>query len=255
MTSVRRYALYFTPSPITSWHAAGSSWLGRDAFDGRLCAQPEIAGVSEELLSRLTADARRYGFHATLKAPFRLKEGASEQQLLEQVTAFCTGRKPVVLHAPHIAPYRDFLALQIDDAVGEVSALAAHCVRHFDHLRAPLSASELARRRRDALTPRQEALLQRWGYPYTEEQFRFHMTLSGALRDIDPGVRARLQRAAAEHFAGPAAREPLTIDALSILREEAPGAPFLVWKRYGFAQAPAVGAAGESSNAVRVSAF
>lgn len=239
MTHMSRYALYFTPSPTTSWHAVGSHWLGRDAFSDRSCAQPAIPGISSELLQRLTADARRYGFHATLKAPFRLIEGASEQQLLEQLAAFCASQRPIVLHAPHVAQHRDFLALQIDDADGDVSALAAQCVSQFDCLRASLSERELARRRRDALTPRQEVLLQRWGYPYTEEQFRFHMTLSGALHDIDPEAGVRLQRAAADYFALPAAHEPLVIDALSILREAAPGAPFVVWQRCGFMQTDA----------------
>jgi ribose 1,5-bisphosphokinase len=202
-----------------------------------MCAQPAIRGVSNTLLARLTADARRYGFHATLKAPFHLVEGASEQQLLERVTTFCATQKPIVLAAPYVASHRDFLVLTNDDTKGEVSALAALCVSCFDELRAPLTERELAHRRVDGLTPRQEVLLQRWGYPYTEEQFRFHMTVSGALRDIDPDVGACLQRAAMEHFAIAAASDLLVIDALSIVREAAPGTPFLVWKRCGFSSA------------------
>jgi putative phosphonate metabolism protein len=252
MTPTIRYALYFTPSPQTSWHAAGSSWLGRDAFSGRLCTQPTIPGVSRDRLLSMTADARRYGFHATLKAPFRLAEHTSEHQLLEQVITFCASQQAIVLRAPHVAQHRGFLALQIDDVKGEVSSLAAQCVSRFDGLRAPLTESELAHRRRDALTPRQEVLLRRWGYPYTEEQFRFHMTLSGALQDPDIGTR--LHRAATEHFATPAAVEPLVIDALSIVREAAPGAPFLVWKRCSFLQADA-SAGTESATALRVSAL
>ena len=34
---------------------------------------------------------------------------------------------------------------------------------------------------KSGLTDRQEALLTQWGYPYVMEEFRFHITLTGAL--------------------------------------------------------------------------
>lgn len=234
-----RYALYFTPLPASPWHTAGSSWLGRDALSGEACARPAIPGMPDEFLQQLTRDARRYGFHATLKAPFRLAAGASPERLFDMAAAFCSTQKPIVLQAPHVARHRDFLALLIDDAGGEVAALAERCVRHFDGLRAALTPEEITRRRRDKLTIRQESLLQRWGYPYTEEQFRFHMTLSGALSAGAPELAACLHGAAQEHFAVAIAQAPLVIDGLSLMREAEPGAPFLLWKRCSFAQ-PAV---------------
>jgi ribose 1,5-bisphosphokinase len=231
-----RYALYFTPSPASPWHAAGSSWVGRDAVSGGLLQQPAIFGVPAELFARLTQDARRYGFHATLKAPFRLADGANPERLLDMVTAFCASQQAIVLQRPHVARHRDFLALLIDDADGAVAELAGHCVSHFDRLRAPLTPAEIARRHRDKLNERQEALLQRWGYPYTEEYFRFHMTLSGALSAQAPDVTARIQQAAQQHFAA-VLETPLVIDGLSIMREAEPGAPFMLWQRCSFAQA------------------
>jgi ribose 1,5-bisphosphokinase len=231
-----RYALYFTPSPASPWHAAGSSWLGRDAVSGAVLAQPAIPGVPAELFAQLTQDARRYGFHATLKAPFRLAKGASPERLLDMVTAFCASQQSIVLRAPHVARHRDSLALLVDDAGGAVTTLAGHCVSHVDRLRAPLTPTEIARRRRDNLNQRQEALLQRWGYPYTEEYFRFHMTLSGALSEHSPDVAARVQQAAQQHFAA-VLDAPLVIDGLSIMREPEPGAPFMLWQHRSFAHA------------------
>jgi ribose 1,5-bisphosphokinase len=239
-----RYALYFTPSPASPWHAAGTQWLGRDALGGGSREQPHIPGVPPELFAQLTRAARRYGFHATLKAPFRLAEDAHPARLLEMAGAFCATQQPIVLPAPQVARHRDFLALTSEDAGGEAAALAMRCVSHFDVLRAQLTPEEIAHRRRDRLTPRQEILLQRWGYPYTEEQFRFHMTLTGALSGVAAETAARVQSAAQRHFAA-LAQTPLRIDGLSIMREAAPGAPFLLWKRCDFAP-PHVALAGAS---------
>lgn len=228
-----RYALYFTPSPGSLWAAAGNQWLGREASTGQECAQPAIAGISSTQWMQLTSDARRYGFHATLKAPFRLADGFTEKSLIKMASAFCSLQRPIVLHQPSVGMHRNFLALQVDDQE-EVSALATRCVSYFDLLRAAPTAAELARRRRDGLTPRQETLLQRWGYPYTEELFRFHMTLSGSLKDLDAGVADIILQATQKHFAAAAQNEPLTVDGLTILREANPGAPFVEWKRFEF---------------------
>jgi len=236
-----RYALYFTPSADSCWHAAGARWLGRDAFTGAACEQVDVPGVPPQALARLTADARRYGFHATLKAPFRLAAGFTEAHLLKMARAFCAVQKTLVLRQLHVAPHRGFLALQAgDEQDEEIRALAMRCVAYFDLLRAAPSDAELARRR-PGLTPVQEALLQRWGYPHTGELFHFHMTLTGALDDIAPAAVTSLRETAARHFADAARREPLTIGALTILRETHPGAPFLVWKRFAFADCPAAG--------------
>jgi hypothetical protein len=65
----------------------------------------------------------------------------------------------------------------------ELQQLAADCVTAFDAFRAPLTAEDLARRKPERLTERQRDYLDRWGYPYVMEEFRFHMTLTGRLND------------------------------------------------------------------------
>src|SRR5262249_2220033 len=45
----------------------------------------------------------------------------------------------------------------------------------------PLTDADRARRNPARLTPRQRDYLERWGYPYVMEEFRFHMTLTGRL--------------------------------------------------------------------------
>ncbi|WP_353152693.1 phosphonate metabolism protein/1,5-bisphosphokinase (PRPP-forming) PhnN [Herminiimonas fonticola] len=229
-----RYALYFTPSADSAWGQAGSCWLGRDTRRPDTAEQVSIPGLPKLLLASLTSEARRYGFHATLKAPFRLLDGFDETHVLEMAHAFCAEQNAIVLEQPCVRPLDDFLTLQVSGPLDEIGGLAMRCVTYFDLLRAPLSSVELARRRCTGLTARQEALLQRWGYAQTEELFRFHMTLSDALTQVDADVVYALRKAAEQHFAQTAAMAPLVLDGLTIAREEFPGAPFIEWQRIAF---------------------
>jgi phosphonate metabolism protein PhnN/1,5-bisphosphokinase (PRPP-forming) len=229
-----RYALYFSPAVGSAWHEAGSAWLGRDAANGEGRPQPQLPGVPRLMMTAMTDEARRYGFHATLKAPFRLAEGFSEAQLIAMVQAFCRRQRPVTLQNVQVKSMGSFLALRPEGPLDDIGALAMRCVSYFDLLRAAPNEAELARRRRSSLTPRQEMLLTRWGYPYVEEEFRFHMTLTDTLDKADADVDYALRRGAEAHFASMIADTPLTIDALTVFREAQPGAPFELWQRFAF---------------------
>ena len=58
--------------------------------------------------------------------------------------------------------------------------LAADCVTGFERFRLPMTAQERSRRLAAGLSQHQTANLERWGYPYVFEEFRFHMTLTDA---------------------------------------------------------------------------
>ena len=229
-----RYALYFAPSPASPWWTAGCRWLGRDAITDTEFTQMPIPGISLLALAKWTYVARRYGFHATLKAPFRLANGFSESDLATMAQAFSATQTPFVLEPMQVQPLGDFLALRPSGAHEQTRAMAMRCVRSFDALRAPLTAAELAQRRKLGLTDRQEILLTRWGYPYTEEEFHFHMTLTDGLRGVRPEIVEAIRLAAEEHFAAAIRTGSPVIDALTIFREEQPGAPFCVWRRFPF---------------------
>lgn len=238
-----RYALYFAPRPASAWWRAGCDWLGRDAATGHACTQPPIPGVTAASQRQLTATAARYGFHATLKAPFRLAAGAAETDLLNLAAGFAAREMPLDLPALAVRPLGNFLALQLpaDSSVSEaVAGLAMRCVEHFDALRAPPSSAELARRRASALSVRQNALLTRWGYPYTEEEFRLHFTLTDDMPMLAQEARHAVRQAANALFAAPLGQHP-QIDALTIFREPAPGQPFTVWRRFEFNAASTTG--------------
>lgn len=242
-----RYALYFSPAFDSPWWQVGCRWLGRDPATGATYPPPSLQRVPSLLMNQLTADARRYGFHATLKAPFRLIDGFSEVHLLAMAKAFAAVQRPITLDDVRVRPLGNFLALRPAGPLDDIAALAMRCVDYFDNLRAPPTSSELAKRRHSGLTARQESLLRRWGYPYTEEEFRFHMTLTDSLVGIDDDIVYALRKAAEESFAQAAETGPMVIDALTIFRENEPGAPFSVWRRLPFsgrAEAPSLPAPG-----------
>jgi phosphonate metabolism protein PhnN/1,5-bisphosphokinase (PRPP-forming) len=232
-----RYGLYFSPAVDSPWWNAGCRWLGRDAVSGAEFSQRQIAGVPALLLAKLTDHARRYGFHATLKAPFQLADGFSEEHLITMANAFCAVQRPIVLEDPQVRPIDGFLALRPAGPNNEIGALEMRCVSYFDLLRATPAADELARRRQAGLSARQESLLQRWGYPYTEEEYRFHMTLTDSLAGVDADAAYAIRKAAEDCFAGVGAGAPLVLDALAVFREEQPGSALSVWRRFPFSTA------------------
>jgi putative phosphonate metabolism protein len=216
MTRFRRYGIYAVPDGAL--YAAGSAWLGWDSAAGRAVAPPEIGGLPEAP-SVLTATPRKYGIHATMKPPFRLAQGTDAEALRDALAAFCHRRPPVAIPILVLRRIGRFLALVPDAPVAEVSDLAAATVETFEPFRAALTEAELARRRKARLSERQEALLQRWGYPYVMAEFRFHITLTGALDDAIIGPVEEVLRA---HFA-PYLGKPLAIRDLALVGEDQDG--------------------------------
>ncbi|HEY8024898.1 MAG TPA: phosphonate metabolism protein/1,5-bisphosphokinase (PRPP-forming) PhnN [Burkholderiaceae bacterium] len=229
-----RYAVYFSPPPGSPWFEAGSAWLGRDAVHDLILTQDKIPGIAQLMLGKLTTDARRYGFHATLKAPFHLAPGFSEANLEAMAAAFCQVQRSISVPAVSVKPLADFLALRPEGAQEELASLAMRCVIYFDILRTTPGEAELATRRRRGLSARQEALLQRWGYPYTEEEYQFHLTLSDDLSPLDADTTYTLRRAAEQHFSQVIEQTPFVIDRLTIFREVEPGGPFVAWRSFPF---------------------
>ena len=228
-----RFAIYYAPRPDSRHWLAGSQWLGRCAVRQEALPQAPMAGLEPALLQQLTAAPRRYGWHATLKAPFQLAPGVSLAALQQQLRALAADLQPFDMPALQVVLLDDFLALVPDPLAPQnaaIQALAQRCVMDLQPLAAPLGSAELARRRQAALTPQQDALMLRWGYPHVFDYFRFHLSLTGPLGALSAADRQALQAAAQAHFAAlPAGR----FDSLALFHEASPGADFVLLEHVG----------------------
>ena len=218
-----RYAIYFTPEQDDPLTRLAASWLGRDPFTGAATEPPASTILSPAEIAFHTASARRYGFHATLKAPFRLAAGETEAGLERAMSVFTRRTEPVVVPRLVVKQMDGFFALVPGNENPGVQRFANEVVTSFDRFRAPLSEADMERRSPDALSPVEFRNLCQWGYPYVFEAFRFHMTLTGRV-----GAESARVRAAIDEIFGAALTKPVAIDGLALFVEREAGAPFTV---------------------------
>lgn len=218
-----RYAVYFSPARQSPWWTFGAHWLGRDECQDAALKQPVPGQAELADLASITAEPRRYGFHATLKAPFHLAGKHTVDDLAVRMDALAKTLKPVALGPLHSILLGNFVALVPVKRIDPTASLAASCVLGLDDLRAPLSEADLARRLAAPLNAREQELLRQYGYPYVLERFRLHFTLSGP-------VTANLARCVVQEVAESIKRlnatAPLQLDRLCLFVESAPGRPF-----------------------------
>ncbi len=228
MPLAHRYALYLAPTG--PWREHGSRWLGRCADTG--LALPPRPGQNAEARN-WTEAPRHYGLHATLKPPFRLNPGASPEQVDAAARQLAAGGTPFSLEL-ECEPLRGFLAWRIaaSDTQGRVriQALAEAAVRDLDPLRAPPTPEETARRQPQSLSPAQQTMLARWGYPYVFDTYVFHITLTGKLQ----GEALSQAQAEIAAFADPLRGQPMAVPGVSVYVQPAPGADFVAARHYGF---------------------
>lgn len=219
-----RYAIYFTPPEDDPLTRAATSWLGRSAFTGNIFAPHAAEKLSAAEIAYQTAAARRYGFHATLMAPFTLADGETEQGLIASLAAFSEAMQRFRVARLVIGRLDGFFALVPESPNDGLNQLARDVVVAFDRFRSPLGEKEKQRRGGTHLKPTQLRNLLQWGYPYVFEEFRFHMTLTGR---VDQTEAVRVHHAIEQHF-GFLLEEPVEIASLALFIEPEPGAPFLV---------------------------
>ena len=226
-----RFAIYWAPPKDSPLMRFGNAWLGRDPeSEVSPLQRTTLDGWSNADLHILTAAPRRYGFHATLKPPFRLAEGVEPDALLKAVARVAAKRAPFDLGALKVTEIGSFIALVPADPPADLSALAAACVRELDMFRAPLIETELARRRQSSLTPCQLEHLDTWGYPYVLDEFRFHLTLSGKINDAE--LRRDLRNRIEAHLSGSLGALN-TVDEIAVFGEPFTGADFRILRRFG----------------------
>jgi putative phosphonate metabolism protein len=225
-----RYAIYFTPAKDSPLTRLAASWLGRDPFTGASVPPPSVAGFTPGEIAFHTAAARRYGFHATLKAPFLLAATETEARLAQAVAEFAAATEPFVVPRLAVGQIDRFFALLLTSPVAELDALAGNAVKAFDRFRMPLTEGEIERRNPDALSAEEFRNLCQWGYPYVFDTFRFHMTLTGR---VAAGEAGRVHVALDEVF-GAVLTEPVPVDGVALFVEPEAGAPFTIhsWRSF-----------------------
>ena len=219
----QRYAIFYTPAPgpLADF---GAAWLGWEPVAGRRVAQYVLDGVD---VPEITETPRKYGFHGTIKPPFAMAEGQNEAALRVAFARVCEQAAPVQAEALELTKLGGFLALQPGQPSAALKALAADVVRVLDKFRAPLTAAQMARRRARKLSPEQDRMLERWGYPYVMDEFRFHVTLTGR---VSKAQAARIMHHLRPVIA-PMIAAPIRIDALSLMGEDAAGMFHLIERR------------------------
>ncbi|MFK4652054.1 putative phosphonate metabolism protein [Bradyrhizobium japonicum] len=216
MTDFPRYAIYFAAGADSALSHFGAELLGYDVYTGDEMPFPADASRVAPDWRDVTADPRKYGFHGTLKAPMALAPGRTEAELVAACAAFAGKARPMPSIRPVVDSISGFIAVIPTEPVGALQQLAADCVREFDDFRAPMTAEDRARRKPDKLTERQRDYLDRWGYPYVMEEFRFHMTLTGRLDAERRGPILEMLRA---KFAA-LGLETLAIDRIALFKQD-----------------------------------
>jgi putative phosphonate metabolism protein len=228
MADYPRYAIYYAPAPGSDLDRFGAQLLGYDAFTGGDLPFPDgILQMSPDWRD-LTRDPRKYGFHATLKAPLSLAPGKTEAELLAACEAFAVTPRAIPVIRPVVGSISGFIAVIPAAPSAELIRLAADCTREFDSFRAPLGAEDRARRNPSQLTPRQREHLDRWGYPYVMEDFRFHMTLTGRL---DTERREAVLTMLRNRFST-IGLTMLAIDSIAVFRQENADSRFRIVKHW-----------------------
>lgn len=222
MSNYSRFAIYYLlpNGPLADF---GASWLGWDVETGTAAAHPDLPLD----VAAITETPRKYGLHGTLKPPFRLNTGLTQADVETAAADLAAKLAPVEMQALTLSNIGRFIALTAVGDASDLTDLATACVVELDHLRAPATDAELARRRAAGLTDRQDAYLMEWGYPYVMEDFKFHITLSGKL-DADTAARTT---DALTPILSPLLPAPFVINDIGLVGERADGR-FEVIQRY-----------------------
>ena len=233
MSDAPRYAIYYASARDSALDRFGAQLLGYDAFNGEDLPFPDGMEQAVPDWREISGDPRKYGFHATLKAPIVLADGRTEAELLAACVSLAQSPRAIPVIKPVVNAIGDFIAVVPSQRSAELEQLAADAVTAFDGFRAQLTSADRARRNPERLTQRQREYLDRWGYPYVMEEFRFHMTLTGRLPDDRREVvLAELRR----RFAALQLAE-LAIDAVAVFRQPDAKSRFRIVQRFELAKA------------------
>lgn len=225
MTASARYAIYYAPDASSDLWRFGSRVIGYDAATGLDAPYDKPPGYSCTEWQALTGDASKYGFHATLKAPFRLAATSNRDELVDAVAQLAGRLERVAIGPLMVAPIGPYVALVPREPSSALSACVQTIVEDLEPYRTPLTQAERERRKPALLSARQLELLDRYGYPYVAEEFRYHMTLAGPLPD---DARGAIIEALDRKYRAIAPKSEIWLDRIAIFEQAAPKSRFRV---------------------------
>lgn len=227
-TPAPRYAVYYVPAAGTPLASFGARWLGYDIQTGARVPRERL-GLDPELADRIVAAPAVYGFHATLKSPFRLRGGVSPDVLVERLKSIARSRERIGPVRLAVSRLGRFLALRPDHG-GRLRQLSCQCTMALEPFRAPINDRERRHRLKANLSPYQRILFQTYGYPYVFDEFHFHLSLTGPLGETERDqAEPVLHDALADLTA-----EPIEISSICLAVQPEPGAPFRVQAGFAF---------------------
>lgn len=212
------------PGPDTALARFGELWFGAATDHDHV--PPEI---EPDVRERLIARPRRYGFHATLKAPFRLAASETERTLSDAVASLAERFHRFELPPLSVRSIGGFIALTLDRPCPETQALADACTMELDRFRAPLSPAERQRRRPERLTRRQREFLETWGCPYVLAEYRWHITLTD---QVEAEAATHYRRLLSQMYRRIAGGPSVIVDGVALLRQKHPDASFKLIERH-----------------------
>ena len=184
MTNYKRVAIYFLPKKNSSLENFGKNLLGRDINKKKKISltrrQKYFINRGFTFFDELKdycEQPAKYGFHATLKAPFRLKRNVKTKNFYDVISHIAAQHSRFKIKGLKIVYSKKFTFITSRKPNKLLINLENDLVKHLDTFRAELNKTEIKKRIPDSLTFKQNKYLKEWGYPFVFDQFKFHMTL------------------------------------------------------------------------------
>lgn len=222
-----RYAIYWAPEPESELAHFARGWFHGEIENNAFGALRDASGLGAQLIEQATRSPRRYGLHATIKAPFRLKCGINEAGLSSAAAEFCSKRRRLRTGPLKLHRFTRYLALVPASGRAELEWLADECVTYFDRFRAPLNDADRTRRS-GSLSSLEENYFEQFGYPHIFSLFFFHITLAGPLpeddlEDVEKALAPAVEQLTADRF---------ILQDLCVFGDPGNGSPFDVISRH-----------------------
>lgn len=227
-TRYKRYAIYYVPEQSDALLQLADDWFGRSTLTGKPTKRPNIPGLSSKKIQSITKTAARYGFHGTLKAPFRLARSATERKFLEAVAALASDLDAARAIKMSLDYSSGFIAIRPSEEDHALRGIGDLCVIALDIFRAPVNTLERMARIQPKLSQEEAQFLLLWGYPYIFNRFRFHMTLTDPILSRE---KNKIYTILKDYFET-ALSAPLNIESICVCGDPGNGQSFDVLQRF-----------------------